>query len=76
MAVVGRGRRFPQRDDEAGLDASLASKQLALDRGEEAKKGVKATRGAGSAAQGGRRPPRLFGPDCSRFEGLGALAAW
>ena len=75
VAVVGRGRRFPQRDDEAGLDASLASKQLALDRGEEARKGVKATRGVGSTAQRGRRPPRLFGTDCSRL-GPMALQIW
>ena len=47
---------------------------MAFDRGEEAKYGVKATLGAGSTAQGGCRPLRLFGTDCSRFEGFGALA--
>ena len=49
-AVVGRGRKLPLQDDEAGLDASTASKQLALDRGEEVRQGVKPTRGAGSTA--------------------------
>ena len=56
------------------MNASLARKQLELDSGEEATKGVKATRWAGSTAQGGCRPPRLIVTDCSRFEGLGSLA--
>ena len=74
VGFVGRGRGLPQRDDEAGMDAGLASTQSTLDRGEDAKKSVKATSGTGSTEQGGCRLPRLLGTDGSRFELLATLA--
>ena len=50
-------------DDEAGMDAVLASKKLMfepqIDRGEEAKTGIKSNCGAEDTAQSGCRPPRL-----------------
>ena len=50
VAVVGRRTGFSQRDDGPGLDAGLACIKFSLGRGEEAKKGVKATGGAWFAA--------------------------